>query len=112
MADKLSAKALTRLGVLEEARRRWDHVYSLVERVVSAKEGHEHLISQISRASQDVGRILAENGLVVIAENVDQIAALIRQGGPVERKFGRMRELVGTVRTGMEQAERVTKKGG
>ena len=112
MAGKLSPKARMRLGVLEEARRKWDHVHSLVERLVSAKEDHHHLKNQISRASLAVGRLLADNGLPVIAEDVDQIAGLIRQGGPIERKFTRMRELVGRVRTGMELAESVTRKQG
>ena len=112
MADKLSGKARAKLGALKEARRKWAHVHSLVERVVSAKQGHHHLISQISRASQDVGQILADNGLLVLAEDANQLAALIKRGGSVERKFTKMRELVGAVRTGMEQAERVTDKGG
>jgi len=112
MADKLSAKARARLHVLREARRKWQGAHSLVERVVSAKQGHHHLISQISRASQDVGLILVENGLLDLAENANQIAALINRGGPIERKFTRMRELVGEVRTGLERAERVTKKRG
>ncbi len=111
MADKLSAKARVKLGALKKARQKWAHVHSLVERVVSAKQGHHHLISQISRASQGVGKILADNGLLVLAEDANQIAALIKRGGAVERKFAKMRELVGTVRTGIERAERVTKKG-
>ena len=112
MAHKLSAKARMRLGVLKEAREKWGHVHSLVEKVVSAKEGHNHLIRQIIRASHDVGMILADNGFPEITESADQIVALINQGGPIERKFARMRELVGTVRTGLERVERATKKRG
>ena len=112
MADKLSAKARARLCVLNEARRKWGRAHSLVERVVSAKQGHHHLIRQISRASQDVGLILVENGLLNLAENANQIAALINRGGPIDRKFARMRELVGTVRTGLERAEKVTRRRG
>ncbi len=112
MAHKISAKARMKLGVLEEARRKWDHVHSLVEKLVSAKEDHHHLKSQIRRASLDVGRLLADNGLPFIAEDVDQITRLIRQGGPIERKFARMRELVGRVRAGMERAESATRKQG
>jgi hypothetical protein len=112
MEDKLSARARARLGVLKEAQQKWARAHSLVERVVSAKQGHHHLIRQISRASQDVGLILVENGLLDLAENVNQIATLISRGGPIERKFTRMRELVGTVRNGLERAEKVTKKRG
>ncbi len=112
MADKLSAKARARLRVLKEARRKWARAHSLVERVVYAKQGHHHLIRQISRTSQDVGLILVENGLLDLAENANQIAALIDRGGPVERKVARMRELVGTVRTGLKRAERVTERKG
>ena len=112
MADKLSAKARARLAALKEVRRKWGHAHSLVERVVSAKQGHHHLISQISRASQDVGLILVENGFLGLAENANEIAALINRGGPIERKFTRMRELVGTVRNGLERAEKVTKERG
>jgi len=112
MAVKLSAKARARLHALKEARREWARAHSLVERVVSAKHGHHHLISQISRASQDVGLILVENGFLGLAENANEIAALINRGGPIERKFTRMRELVGTVRNGLERAEKVTKERG
>ncbi len=109
MADKLSAKARAKLGALKEARRKWDHVHSLVERLVSTEQGRHHLISQIGRASQDVREILADKGLPVLAEDAHEMTALINRGGSVDRKFTRMRELVGSVRTGMEQAERVTK---
>ncbi len=113
MADKLSAKAQATLGALKEARRKWERVHSLVERVVSAKRGHHHqLMSQIRRASEDVGRIFADNGLPLLADHAHQIAVLIKRGGAVERKFPKMRELVGAVRAGMDRAERVTKKGG
>ena len=111
MADKLSAKARAKLGALKEARRKWDHVHSLVERLVSTEQGRHHLTSQISRASQDVREILADKGLPVLAEDANEMTALINRGGSVDRKFTRMRELVSTVRTGMERAERVTKKG-
>ncbi len=112
MADKLSPKAQATLAALKEARRKWERVHSLVERVVSAKRGHHHqLMSQIRRASEDAGRIFAQNSLPLLAENAHQIAVLIKRGGAVERKFSKMRELVGAVRAGMDRAERVTKKG-
>ncbi len=113
MADRLSAKAQATLAALKEARRKWDRVHSLVERVVSAKRGHHHqLMSQIRRASEDAARIFAQNSLALLAENAHQLAVLIKRGGAVERKFAKMRELVGGVRAGMDRAERVTKKGG
>jgi hypothetical protein len=112
MAVKLSAKARARLHALKEARREWARAHSLVERAVSAKQGHHHLIRQISRASQDAGLILMESGFLGLAENANPIAALISQGGPMDWKFTRMRELVGTVRSGLERAENVTKKRG
>ena len=112
MAGKLSAKARARLRVLKEARQKWGRAHSLMERVVSANQGHHHLIRQIRRASQDVGLILVENGFRNLAEDANEIAALIKRRGPIERKFTRMRELVGTVRTGLERAEKVTKRRG
>ncbi len=113
MADRLSAKAQATLAALKEARRKWDRVHSLVERVVSAKRGYHHqLMSQIRRASEDAARIFAQNSLPLLAENAHQIAVLIKRGGAVERKFPKMRELVGAVRAGRDRAERVTKKGG
>ena len=112
MANGLSAKARARLRVLKEVRRKWQGAHSLVERAAAAKQDNHHLIRQISRASHDVGLILRENGFVNLAENVNQMAALINRGGPIERKLKRMRQLVGTVGTGLERAERVTKKKG
>ena len=123
VAHKLSAKARIRLGVLEEARRKWDRVHALVEKVVSASHSEQsrretgrgspvqHLVSQLSRASHDVSRLFADKGLEGLAQEAAQIADLIRRGGPIERHFARMRELVGTVSTAMELAERKAKKG-
>jgi len=112
MTDKLSPKARARLVALKEAQRKWGLAHSLVERVVSAKQGQHHLIRQIRRASQDVGQILLENGLLDLAENANEIAALISRGGRIDRQFPRMRELVGTVSSDLKRAERATKKRG
>ena len=53
-----------------------------------------------------------ENGFLGLAENANESAGLSNRGGPIERKFTRMRELVGTVRNGLERAEKVTKERG
>ena len=125
MAEKLSAKARVKLGALEEARRKWDHVHSLVEKLVSASHRHQqsrsktsggsqevqNLKIQLSRASYDMVRMLTDRGLAVLGEDAGQIAALIRQGGPIERRFRRMRELVGMMSMAIEQAEKVTRRG-
>ena len=112
MAHKLTAKARVRLGCLAEAQVKWQHVHSLVARLVSGKEEVHPLKRQIARASQKVGQILSESGVTFLAEGANELAKLARGGGSIERKFRRIRELVGTVSAGMERAEGTIKKGG
>jgi len=106
MAKKLSSKAMKKLETLAEARRKWDRVRSLVEMLASQKTGQDMYLSQIKRASEDVGRVFMNGGYGPLAGNANDMALLVRRGGTIQTKLGAMRELVGSVLGGIERAEK------
>jgi hypothetical protein len=106
MAQKLSSKAMKRLETLTEARRKWDRVRSLVEQVASQKTGQDMFLTQIKRASEDVGRVFMNGGYGPLGGNANDMALLVKRGGTLQAKLGAMRELVGSVFGGIERAEK------
>ena len=106
MAKKLSSKAMKKLETLTEARRKWDRVRSLVEMLASQKTGHDMYLSQIKRASEDVGRVFMNGGYGPLAGNANDMAILVKRGGSLQSKLGAMREIVGSVLGGIERAEK------
>ncbi len=106
MGSKLSSKALRILEALEEARRKWDRVHSLVEKVAGARTGQDMYLSQISRAAAHVNRLFMSNGLGPLADTANQLSMLVRRGGTMQSKVRSMREMVVSVRAGMERAKK------
>ena len=109
MAGKLSAKAQRELAALEEARRKWDRVHSLVEKAGSERSGQGLVFRQIRRASEDVGRIFINNGFTALAEATKRMALLTRRGASVQTKVRGMREIVGVVGTSIERTAKALK---
>ena len=106
MAKKLSSKAQKKLDVLQEARRKWDRVRSLVEQAATQKTGQDMYLSQIRRTAEDVGRVFMAGGYGPLADGANQISLLVKRGGTLQSKLRSMRELVGTVHSGIERAEK------
>jgi hypothetical protein len=103
---KLSANAQRKLDVLEEARRKWDRIHSLVEMAGSQQTGQDMYVNQIRRAAEDVNRVFLNGGFGPLAEEAKQMVLATRRGGTIRAKVNAMRELVVSVRAGMERAEK------
>lgn len=99
---KLSSKAQQKLDLLIEARRKTDRLYSLVEQY--AGTGADHFASMISRAGTELGRVLLNAGLGVMADHANSMAMLARRGGATQSKFRGLRELVSHLNGELERA--------
>ncbi|HEX9727697.1 MAG TPA: hypothetical protein VGA37_04275 [Gemmatimonadales bacterium] len=106
MAKKMSAKGQEALATIEEGNRKVDRIHSLVEQYAAGGKGSESLPSMISRAATDVGRVFMNNGMGVLADNANQIAMLAKRGGATASKFRGLRELVGSLKGGLDRAEK------
>jgi hypothetical protein len=100
---------MRKLEGLEEARRKWDHVRSLVEQAAGHKADMS-LMKRIGRTAADVGRVLDEAGYGSMSQSVAQLGMIVRRTTTNQAKINTMRELVGAVRAGIEQAERNLEK--
>ena len=109
MASKLSAKAQQRLSALEEAKRKLDRVYSMIEQYAST--GQEHLTGSIRRTGAEVGRLFMNNGFGVMADHANQLGMAARRGGATQAKFRMLRETLAGLRGEMERAERAVVSG-
>jgi hypothetical protein len=107
--SRLSSTALRKLEGLEEARRKWDHVRSMVEQAAGHKADMA-LLQRIGRTAADVGRVLDEAGYGAMSQSVAQLGMIVRRTTTSQSKIGTMRELVAAVRTGIDQAERNLEK--
>jgi len=106
MAKKLSSKALKKLDMLTEARRKWDRVRGLVELLATQRMGHDLYLGQIRRTSQDVQRVFMNAGLGPLADGANQMVLQTRRGGTLQNKLRGMREVVVAVSGGIERAEK------
>jgi hypothetical protein len=120
----LSPEARGQLAVLEEARRKWEHIRALIEQASARKSGVFHataretasgwgpdrqvknVLDQARRMAADVGQMLAEHRLASLAEEVNQLVLSVRpSAGMNPGMLGAMREIIGSVTTGIELAE-------
>ncbi|MGD8726680.1 MAG: hypothetical protein PVH40_03495 [Gemmatimonadales bacterium] len=115
----LSPTARSQLAVLEEARRKWEHIQAMVEQVTARKSGQFHdagaaaqerrvksLMDQIRRSAADVEQLLAERKFSGLAGEVGQLIVLARPGASANRaSLAGMREVTKTVLNGIEAAE-------
>ncbi len=106
---KLSSSSMRKVEGLEEARRKWDHVRSLVMQAAGHKADMA-LMKRIGRTAADVGRVLDESGYGALAQTVAQLGMIVRRTTTSQAKIGTMRELVAAVRMGIDQAERNLEK--
>ncbi len=106
---KLSSSSMRKAEGLEEARRKWDHVRSLVEQAAGHKADMA-LMKRIGRTAADVGRVLDESGYGAMSQTVAQLGMIVRRTTTSQGKIGTMRELVAAVRMGIDQAERNLEK--
>ncbi len=104
MAGKLSVKAQKQLEALEEARRKLERVYSLIEQFAAARQGHDTLSQSIARAARDAGRVFLTNGWGVMADGANNIALHARRGGTPHSKARNLREALAVLRGEMERA--------
>jgi hypothetical protein len=106
---RLSSTGMRKLEGLEEARRKWDHVRSMVEQA-GAQKADMSLMKRIGRTAADVGRVLDEAGYGGMSQSVAQLGMIVRRTTTSQSKIGTMRELVAAVRTGIDQAQRNLEK--
>ena len=106
---RLSSTTMRKVEGLEEARRKWDHVRSLVERAAGQKADMA-LMKSIGRTARDVGRVLDECGYGSISQTIGELEMMVRRTTTNQAKIRNMRELVAAVRNGINQAERNLQK--
>ncbi len=106
MGAKLSGSAQRALESLEEARRKWERVRSLVEQAASARTGTDMFLTMIWRAATDVNRIFMSAGQGVLADQANQLAMLVKRGGALSTKLRPMREFVAAVNAGIDRAKK------
>lgn len=104
---KLSAMAQLKLDVLTEARRKFDHIHSLVEQYGAAKTGEDALMSALARAATNVGRVFMNNGYGLMADHSNQIAMLAKRGVGKQLKLRTFREAIASVRTAIDHTEKM-----
>jgi len=117
----LSGRARGKLAVLDEVRRKWDHVHALVQQVYarrmagttrgalskSSEAPLGAMMRQLTRQSAEIAQLLADSGFAPLAEDVQQLMALARLSGAVQKgRLFRMRELVAVGYEGIELADR------
>lgn len=106
VGKKLSSQAQLKMDVLTEVRRKWQRVYGLVEQYGSAKTSEDAFLSQITRASTDISRILMNNGYGVMADTANQMAMLAKRATGKPMKHRAMRDYVVSLRQAMDRAEK------
>jgi hypothetical protein len=105
---KISAEDQRKMEGLEEAKRKWDHVYSLVEQAAAggARRPDPVYVGQIGRAAKGVARTLNECGFPVIGQAADELQMILRRGSAPIRNA---RDRTATVRAAIDQAYRTTR---
>ena len=101
---KLRGSALAKQAALDEVRRKWDHVYSLVKQAQARSD--IVLMRQINRTAAVVARVLSENGFGGVSQSVAELEGMTRLTKTDPGKLRTMAELVAGVRGLLEQAER------
>ncbi|MDH3456601.1 MAG: hypothetical protein OER90_07130 [Gemmatimonadota bacterium] len=119
---KLDPRALSRLAILKEAERKWDHARALVEQANARQGGafrgasgssqewtpEQHLrkvVEQIRSVATDVANLLSEQPFTEVGEQVQELVLLAR-GMPSRTMLYRMREAVSAVYHAMELAKK------
>ena len=106
---KLSSTSMRKIDGLEEARRKWDHVKSLVEQA-AGQNADLTVMKRIGRTTAEVGRALDGAGYGAISQSVAQLGMIVRRTTTNQAKIRTMRELVAAVRTAIDRAERALQK--
>lgn len=105
MAQKLSANAIKQLSVLSEAKRKWNRVHALAEQAASNADTREMFLRQCQRAARDVSQVFDGSGFRNLADMAAQLELVVRRRGSYQARLGAIREIVGTVFTGIDRAE-------
>ncbi len=103
MDSKQDASVEKKLEALDEAKRKWDRVRSMIERAADRVTGRDTWLRQCHRASNEVARLFITNGFSALADDATELAFQVKRGGRFESKVGGMREQVAKVSAGMER---------
>jgi len=101
---KLHGSALAKQAALEEVRRKWDHVYSLVKQAQGRSD--IALMKRINRTASTVARVLSESGFGAVSQSVAELEVMTRRAKVDPGKLRAMAELVAGVRASLDLAER------
>jgi hypothetical protein len=106
MGSKLSGTELKKLEAVEEGRKKWNRVHSLVERAAAEPRGRDSYLRQCRRAAEEVGRLFSGSGFGTLADAANQVAQLIGRTRNFEQRAGVIRESVAAVHNAIDRAER------
>jgi hypothetical protein len=118
----LNPRARSRLAILREAERKWDHARALVEQADARRRGAfggasgasqgwtpeqqlRKVVEQIRSVATDVAHLLSEQPFTEVGEQVQELVLLAR-GLPSRTMLYRMREAVSAVYHAMQLAEK------
>ena len=104
MAGKMSIGAQQEIAFFDEARKKVDHLHSLIEQLAATKVAamQNQFTSPITRTATDVQRILMNGGHGVMADSANQIVMNAKRGGGMNLKIRVFRELVNSIKAAME----------
>jgi len=104
---KLSAGAQLKMDVFIQARRKFERIYSLVEQYAGTAKGEDAFLSPIARTATEVARLFMQNGYGIMADHANQIGMMAKRAGPKPAKLRTFRELIASVRSAMDHAEKM-----
>ncbi len=105
MGSKLSAADQGRVEALDEGKRKWDRIRSLVEKAAMEERGRETLLRQCHRNASTLARFFANNALGPLAQTANDLAFVVKRSGRLESRIGSIREVVGRGYAGIDQAQ-------
>jgi hypothetical protein len=97
---------IAKLEALEEGRKKWDRVHSLVERAGVEMRDRDNLLRQCRRTAEDVGRLFSASGFGTLADAATQLAQLVGRTRNFEQRRGVIRESVAAVHNAIDRTER------
>ena len=102
MVGKLSIAAQQEMVFFDEARKKVDHLHSLIEQVAAAKANQQQFMGPIQRTATDVQRLFMNAGYGVMADSANQIGMQAKRGGGMNMKVRAFREIVNSIKSAMD----------
>lgn len=104
---KISAGAQLKIDSLTVARRKFERLHALVEQYGGTSRGDDSFMSPIARTATEVARVFMQNGYGIMADHSNQIGMIAKRGAGKQTKLRTFRELIASVRSAMDHAEKM-----